>query len=105
MHRRNFERISSDIKIRFSCDNMDYCGTITNLSENGMFINTHDMCFPFDSKFEVVIEMNGNVMDVPVKVSRLTKTNESYDGIAVELLSPPESYLELIKNLRSDLTS
>jgi hypothetical protein len=46
--------------------------------------------------------MNGKVLDVPVKVSRLTKTNESYDGIAVELLNPPESYLELIRNLRSD---
>ena len=102
MQRRYFERIPSDIKIRFSCDNMDYCGTITNLSEKGMFINTHDMCFPFDSKFEVVIDLNGKTMNIPVKVSRLTKTNDSYDGIAVELLNPPQSYLELLKDLRSD---
>ena len=81
---------------------MDYCGTITNLSESGMFITTHEMCFPFDSKFEVVIDFNGETLNVPVKVSRLTKTDSSYDGIAVELLSPSAGYIDLVNNLKSD---
>ncbi len=102
MQRRNHERISSDIKIKFSCDNMDYCGTITNLSESGMFITTHDMCFPFDSKFEVIINFNGETLSLPVKVSRLTKTDDSYDGIAVELLNASNGYIELVKNLQSE---
>ena len=102
MQRRSYERISSDIKIKFSCDNMDYCGTIANLSESGMFITTHDMCFPFDSKFKVVIDFNGETLNIPVKVSRLTKTDNSYDGIAVQLLKPSDDYIELVKNLKSD---
>ena len=101
MQRRNFKRIPSDIKIIFSCDKMDYCGTITNISENGMFINAHEMCFPFDSTFEVDINFDGKKLSVPVKVSRLTKTNNSYDGIAVELLNPSQNYLDFVEDLRS----
>ena len=81
---------------------MDYCGTITNLSESGMFITTHEMCFPFDSKFEVVLDFNGETLNIPVKVSRLTKTDSSYDGIAVELLNPSAGYIDLVQNLKSD---
>ena len=81
---------------------MDYCGTITNLSESGMFITTHEMCFPFDSKFEVVIDFNGETLNIPVKVSRLTKTDSSYDGIAVELLNPSAGYIDLVHNLKPD---
>lgn len=103
MQRRTYKRIHSDIKVKFSCDNLDYSGTVNNLSENGMFISTYDMCFPFDSRFEVVLPLDEIIINIPVKVSRITKTNSSYDGIAVEILDPPEKYLEYISNLRASL--
>ena len=103
MQRRNYKRIPSDIKVKFSCDNLDYCGTVNNLSENGMYISTYDMCFPFDTRFDVVLPLNEIIISVPVKVSRITKTNGSYDGIAVEILEAPGKYLEYINNLKSSL--
>ncbi len=103
MQKRSFERIPASINVKFYCDNRDYSGTVKNLSENGMFISTQDMCFPFDTKFEVVIPLEEDVLNIPVKVSRITKTSDCYDGIAVELLSPPKDYLKFIKCLRSAL--
>jgi c-di-GMP-binding flagellar brake protein YcgR len=103
MQRRAFERIPASITVKFYCDNMDYSGTVTNLSENGMFICIRDICFPFDSKFEVVIHLHDKVLNIPVKVSRITKTIDAYDGIGVELLYPPKNYLEFVDSLRASL--
>jgi hypothetical protein len=100
MQKRTSERKPSNINIKFSCDNVDYTGTVTNLSENGMFIKTRDMCFPFNSTFEIIIPLEEELLNLPVKVSRITKTNDSYDGIGVELLDPPRNYLEFAKSFR-----
>lgn len=82
---------------------MDYCGTVMNLSEKGMYISTIDMRFPFDSKFEMLLPLNEEVLNIHVKVSRITKTKDFYDGIGVELLDPPQNYIEFIKCLRNNL--
>ena len=100
MQKRTSERKPSNINIKFSCDNADYSGTVINLSKNGMFIKTRDMCFPFNSTFEIIIPLEKEVLNLPVKVSRITKTNDTYDGIGVELLDPPRNYLEFVKSFR-----
>ena len=43
--------------LRFPFSNTFIPGTVTNLSENGMFIDT-ELCFPLESKFEVIIKLN-----------------------------------------------
>ncbi len=103
MSRRSFERIPTSINVEFFCEDRGCSGTVKNLSENGMFISTRDMCFPFDTKFEVHIPVEESVLSIPVKVSRITKTSDSYDGIAVELLNPPRDYLRFIEFLRTSL--
>jgi len=74
VQRRAFERIHSDIRVRFYCCDNDYHGTVTNLSENGMFISMKKMLFPFDSKIEIVIPVENMLLRVPVRVIRMTKT-------------------------------
>ncbi|NOZ67922.1 MAG: PilZ domain-containing protein [Deferribacteres bacterium] len=104
MQRRSSERVSVNINVRFCCEDRGYSGTVRNLSENGMFISTRDMRFPFDTNFKVLIPVEDYVLTVPVKVSRITKTSDSYDGIAVELLNPPtKDYLKFIEFLKSAL--
>lgn len=101
MQRRAFKRVPSNIEVKFSCSNIDYTGTITNLSENGMFIATKKMFFPFDSQFEIHIPLENEILNLPVTVSRITKSTEFFDGVGVELEYPPEHYLELVRKLRS----
>ncbi len=99
MERRACKRIPASIKVEFCCGNKDYSGTITNLSENGMFISTRDISFPFESKFEIAIPLEEEVLNIPVKISRLLKTGDIYDGMGVVILNIPKKYLELLIKL------
>ena len=100
MQRRAFERFPSDIKIRFySCDT-DYSGIINNISENGMFITIDKMLFPFDSTIQLIIPFEEKLLKVPVKVVRMTKSDEVFDSIGVELTDNHQDYLELVNRLR-----
>ncbi len=99
MHKRAFERIHVNLEVEFSCREEDYRGKITNVSENGMFIQT-EMHFPFDPRFEVHIPFKGNILKIPVKIARVVKTNNFYDGIGVEILEQTEEYLEFVNGLK-----
>ncbi len=89
-----------NIKVKFSCCAIDYNGTVTNISENGMLIRTYEMISPFKSKLEIVLPSEEEVLNLPVKVSRFIKTGDIYNGIGGELLNPTNQYLEFINNLR-----
>ena len=101
MGKRNFERTLVNIKITFICCNKVHSGTITNLSRNGMFINTDEMCFPFDSQLDVLIPSNNGSLRVPVNLNRLTMSPDSNDGIGVEITDPPPHYLDFLNDLKS----
>jgi hypothetical protein len=100
MQKRAFERVPADIKVRFyNCDT-DYSGTIKNLSENGMFITIDKMLFPFDSTIQIIIPCKEKLLKVPVKVVRMTKSDEVFDSIGVELTDNHQDYLELVNRLK-----
>ncbi len=99
LKRRAFERIPASLE--FHSFNVDYYGVVTDLSENGMFIKSQKISFPFKKQFEIMIPVNDNMLNVPVQVTRITKSNSFYDGIGVELLKPSRNYLNLVKRLRS----
>jgi hypothetical protein len=82
---------------------MEYSGTVTDISKNGMFIKIKEMCFPFNSQLEILILLKKEVLKIPVKVSRIIKSTVLYDGIGVELINPPQNYVEFVDNLRSAL--
>lgn len=100
MQKRAYDRIPAKIKVSFSCCETDYAGTITNISENGMFISVSEMTFPFDSRLELQFPASRKIMRVSVRVSRMTKTKNNYDGLGVELLHPPPAYLDFIRRLK-----
>lgn len=100
MKRRAAKRINANIDVKFYCENTDYSGTVTNLSEKGMYISTNNMCFPFNSEFEILLSVEDDFIALPVRVSRLTKTNGGYNGIGVELSEPSSSYLKFLENLK-----
>lgn len=101
MQRRSFERVPANIKVRFYCCNTDYSGTVTDLSENGMFISMNKMIFPFDSKIDIIIPIEKKLLKVPVKVIRMTKSENVFNGIGVEILVSQQEYLEMVSKHRS----
>jgi hypothetical protein len=101
--KRTSERIHTNVEVRFFCGNMFYSGVIKNISEQGMFISTK-RCLPFDSQFEILFRSESEILKVPVKVSRIEKTEGFYDGMGVELLDKPRSYLVYLNQLKSPLS-
>ncbi len=96
--KRAFERIPASLE--FHCFKTKYFGTVKNLSEKGMFIRSEKISFPLDLRFKISIPLKEGTLNVPVKISRITKSNGYYDGIGVELSKQPQKYLKLINRLR-----
>ena len=62
-----------------------------------MFIQSQKITFPLKLNFEIMIPTNQDMIHVPVKVTRVTKSKKFYDGIGVELLKPTRNYLDLVR--------
>lgn len=98
MARRTSWRIPIRMNVRCCIGNNVSSGTVTNLSENGMFIDTEETCFSEDSQFEVTISLKKEDMRLSVKIIRSVKIN-SHFGMGVEILNPPQKYTDFVENL------
>jgi len=98
--KRLYSRIPSKIKARFYCNDTDYSGTIMNISEDGMFIGTSKVAFPFESNLIIFIRRKEMLLKVPVKVCRLTKTENVFDGMGVQVIDPGPGYLKFVRSLQ-----
>ena len=103
MEKRAHERMNAIVAARLSCDDLYYSfcyGTIMNISENGMRIET-SKCLPCGTKIELLIYDKAEVLHVPVRVRRIIKESV-YDAMGIEILNPPQDYLEFVDSLKSD---
>jgi len=103
--RRSYDRVSTRMEARFFCGNRYYAGKITDVSEQGMFINT-DIKLPIDTSFEIMMLINDQVTKVPVTVRRTVDStyrsdNFSSGGMGVELVKSPVRYLSYVSSLKS----
>ena len=98
---REKERIPAKIKVRFYCCNRINDGMVMNISEKGMFITIEELCFPFDSHFEMILYAGEVMFRSPVNLIRVEMSPDHGDGIGVELLNPSPQYLNLVATLRS----
>jgi hypothetical protein len=67
-----------------------------------MYIKTKEP-LPSTAVFNVLITFikvpwNKKILTVPVKTIRVDKADETYNGIGVEILDPPEKYLDIVDN-------
>ena len=100
MQKRAYERMPISLKVNFFYGNELSSGTMTNCSENGMFINT-SMCLPFGSIFEIIIKLQDELLKVSAHVTRLVKTGDFYDGMGVELFNKHQEYLDFVNRLKT----
>jgi len=98
VHKRKSERIPVSLALRFPFSNTFIPGTVTDLSENGMFIDT-ELCFPLESKFEVLIKVKNEILAIPVQIVRIVKSNKRYQGMGVRIVNSPQKYLEFLGTL------
>ena len=93
--RRKVTRRNTKLETRFFCLEMFVSGTVTNLSENGMFIDTA-ICFPVGSPLEILVLSKNKILKIPVRVTRIEKENALYKGIGVRISNLSRNYLELL---------
>ncbi len=74
-------------------------GTVTNISDKGMFINAEVTGFTENSQFDISIPLKEGILHVPGKIVRLSKINGRSNGMGVELMDPPQNYLDFVENL------
>ena len=98
--KRFYSRTPAKIKARFYCNDTDYSGIIMNISENGMFISTGKVAFPFESNLVIFIRRKEMLLKIPVKVCRLTKTENVFDGMGVQVIDSDPDYLKFVRSLK-----
>ena len=99
MEKRAFQRTTSNMSVTFCCCITDfYSGTLTNISEKGMFIST-PICFPLGSRLNMLINSNIETLNIPVRVRWMRKSTDMYDGIGVEVLELTNNYLEFVRSI------
>ncbi len=99
MEKRDAERIQANLEVNYYCGNTVCRGTVTNISEKGMFINTK-IEFPFDLNFDLNIILETEMLKAPVTVKRIVRTDNYYGGIGVEFSDPSRSFIEFIGKLK-----
>ena len=100
VEKRTYKRVDAIIVARFSGDNeydLNCLGTIMNISENGMRIETC-MCLENNTKAELSIYANEQFLHVPFKVARIINDNKFYSAMGIEVLQPTPDYLEFVIN-------
>jgi len=102
MKRRVVERVPASINVRLLNGETESLGTVKNLSEKGMFIST-ELSFPIEQQLEILFFLKKMVLHLPGNIRSLNKSGEIYNGIGVELINPPQDYIEFVSSLRTDL--
>jgi len=103
MDKRSHKRINAIVAVRFSSGSSYYSyglGTIIDISENGMRIETCK-CLASDTEAKLIVYGNNKVLSVPIKVTRVIKNNGFYDAMGIEVLNPPKDYKEFVNTLTS----
>jgi hypothetical protein len=91
------KRVPVLLNAKIHCGNALYAGTVTNLSKNGMCIKT-EMPLPEELSFEVMIPSKN--MNFLVEFRRAVETFGFFDTWGVEIVNPPEKYLEFLNHLQ-----
>ncbi len=99
MSKRSSLRIPVRINVNFYRDKKCYSGTITNLSENGMFLRTIGEDFPQGSEFEITIPVKKEELSVSARLIRSSKIDNGNRGIGLHLVSTSKNYIEFVENL------
>ena len=104
IEKRAYKRKTVNIQANIVYNDEMYSGTVTNVSEQGAYIETglglpfklkHKIFFFFKPKFTVFINFNNECIKVLVKTKRWFKIDRSYNGMGVEVLNPSQDYYKL----------
>lgn len=98
VQRRAVQRKKVNIGIRYFFSNTNHSGIVTDLSVQGMFIQSL-ITLPSGSLFPIIIRNEQEVLIEHVRVIHLAKTNNDISGMGVEILYASRGYLEFVSRV------
>ena len=100
---RSSWRVPIRLSVTFQSGGGTFAGTITNLSEDGLFISTKSLNIPPAPEFSISVPIEKQIVNIPATLVRTVKSNGHYSGFGVELISPPQQYLDYVDKLMYSL--
>ncbi|MEW6599404.1 MAG: PilZ domain-containing protein [Nitrospirota bacterium] len=100
MDRRSFDRVATNLPVKYVCDDMLYSGTIRNISENGMYIKTSNF-LPCINWIEIFVPLQEEISRFFARIRRVEKIDDANYCMGIELLDPPRNYLAFVGNLKT----
>lgn len=104
MRKRQHQRFTKRLEVRFSSGDQIFTGVSSNLSESGIFIRTK-RCFVPDSLVNIELIMpDGRISNLKGRVTRATRTQLSTlkNGMGVELIEKDATYIKYLKNISGE---
>jgi hypothetical protein len=95
MGKRGFGRVSTKLPVDFYWSGELHEGAVTNLSGNGMYIES-EICLASGSKIVVGLIVGDEVFKVSGTVKRMENSNGSSGGMGVELICPSVNYRKFV---------
>lgn len=95
--KRDCREIQMEIQARLFFGNLLSLGTSTEASKHCMCINT-TYRFPLHSWIHLLIPFKKDIVNIPCEVSGFEKIDGLHDTMSIEILNPPEEYLQLVNN-------
>ena len=96
---RSFDRIPILMNAIITCQDHVYRGMVTNLSEKGMFIRTYVVTPPLDPQVEITLTIGETSISLSGRPVRSENIRGYYTGIGIEVINPPQNYLDLFDSL------
>lgn len=99
IQRRTFIRVTVDMNIRFFCEQMPYTAIMFDCTKNGIGIDTICNCLPCTYKVDLLIPLKTEILRLKGKISRIKKITDVNFKMGIELVKPPQKYLDFIDSL------
>ncbi|MEN8262912.1 MAG: hypothetical protein ABFR82_05570 [Nitrospirota bacterium] len=98
MEKRELQRWTAELELRFYYWNLFYPGTILDISEKGMFIKT-DICIPREACLPLIIRTGSEMINISVEVKHVVVTDNHCTGLGVEVLKSNAKYHNFLNSL------
>ncbi|MBI5739220.1 MAG: PilZ domain-containing protein [Nitrospirae bacterium] len=107
MEARQHQRVIVSFPAELVCRDKRVAGTIENLSDNGVYVVTAPQKNPSDLCPDTMLELrfqnstgDAHVLHCKVKWSYMTPPHGFTNSVGMEIIDPPSTYKELLRNLR-----
>jgi hypothetical protein len=97
MEKRTYPRIPSSLYVKILHEGEMFSAIATNISKNGMSLRTYGMV-PLSGHSKILMLLD-RILEVRVTVVRVTKLDNIYNELGVEISSARIDYISLIEKI------